>query len=253
MSPELETEETASENKSVDFFAARTIVLTDEVNTRNAETNAVEKKEVEFVHRTIPLENKHWLEFNDILNPRRKIEGRKVIYADNFNDAVNAIYKKLVPEVPEGYAAYFRQGLTVENFHDLIPFKDKEKVLDRVFAFQISEAAEEEFFFDDGGETIFEIDVPISDAPAIGRIALRQKLKADEKQYKKATEPDSRNFKRFRNPEISIKPDYKKLIELFASLKTAVGVFENDDVPVWIGVGLMTFYFTEYGTRDAKN
>lgn len=260
MSPELQPIEivTAADTGAgaeipTDFYQPRVIVLTDEVNTRNAQTGAIEKKEVEFTHRTTRLENNHWIAFNDTLNARRRYEGSKPVYKDDLTKAVNETYKKLVRSVPEGYAPYFRQQLTDENFHELIPFKDKEKVLDRAFVFEISESAEQEFFFDDAQENKFEIDVPINGENRTGIICLRPKLKADEKAYKTATEPNVSSIKRFRNPEIPLKNDYKKISELFDSLKTFAGVFENEAVPVWIQNGLMAYYFTEFGERDAKN
>ena len=125
MSPELEKESTGA-----NFYAPRTVVLVNKLNTKNTDTGEIELKEVEFTHQTARLTDEVWLEFNRILNPRRKLQNGKLEYKDDLAAAVEAVYKKLIPDIPTGYAPYFRQELTLENFHSLIPYADKESVLD---------------------------------------------------------------------------------------------------------------------------
>lgn len=257
MSPELkeeilneENESAQNETKANDLYAPRQVILPDEVNTRNPDTGTIEKKEVEYIHKTEKLSNKVWLEFNDVLNPRRRVEGSSLVYTDNMPEAVNYLYRHLVKEIPTGYAPYFRQELTTENFHALIPAKHKEKVLDRVFAFQILEAQEDEFFFDESGEIKFETDVPINGDAEIITVCFRPKVKKDEEAYKAATETKTGGAKRYRSTEIPQKNDYKKIGELFASLLT---FSSHTDIPIWIQNGLTINYFTEYGEIEAKN
>lgn len=240
----------SEESKSVDLYAPRTVVLINNLPTKNPETGEIEAKEVEFVHQTISLSDEIWLEFNRVLNPRRKFQNGKLEYKDDLRTAVEATYKKIVPEIPSGYQTYFRETLTLENFHDLIPYADKEAVLDQCFAFQISEA-KQAFFFGEASEQVFEIDVPINGEAVTGKIGLQPITKKLEKDYKQATEPKTGEVRRFRNPEISTKPAFKKLSEVFEAVKSFDENFEI--VPIWIRIGLVRYYFEEFGKSSAKN
>ncbi len=227
---------------AVDFYQPRAITL----------TNTIKNKEVEFTHKSTAIDDEIWLEFNEILNPRRELQNKKLVYKDDVRLAVKAIYKKLIPEIPEGYQQFFKQTLTPQNFCDLVPFADQQAVLEQIFAFDISESDADEFFFDGDGANRFEIDVPINGVIQTGTIALNGKTKQSEKDYKRAVEPKSGDVKRFRHVEVSVKSDFAKLSGVFDSLLAGAENFRTG-VPVWMRVGLMNYYFAEFAVSEAKN
>ena len=232
----------SEENKPVDFYQPRTVVL----------TNKIKGKEVEFTHKITRLTDKIWLDFNDTLNPRRVLESKKFVYREQRKEAVKEAYKALVATIPEGYQPFFKQTLTLENFHGLIPYNDQNEIVERVFAFDINESESDEFFFDSDGATRFEIDAPIGGETATGVVALSGKSKRSENDYKAAVKEKGADAKRFRSVEISLKSDFEKLSELFFSLNAGAENFSGG-IPVWIQVGLMTYYFTQFGVSEIKN
>lgn len=233
----MENTATATE-QTVDFYQPRKITL----------TRTIKGKEVEFVHQTTQLTDQIWIDFNKTLNPRRVLENKKLVYKEDSEKAVREAYKALVPTVPQGYAPFFKQELTQENYLQLIPFEDQKTVLEEVFAFDANESEDQEFFFDAEGVVLFDVDAPINGEVESFQIGLNPKTKGAQKLYKEATELNTANAKRFRNPEIPASVDFAKLSSLYRSL-----VNTDFNLPIWMQIGLMNIYFVQYAQSEAKN
>lgn len=238
--------ESEKQTGPVDFYAPRAVTV----------QNVLRNKPVEFVHQTVRLDDKMWLDFYDELDPRTVVQGKKETYAANEEKAIRATYKKLVKEIPTGYQPFFKQTLTKENFSDLIPLADQESVINQAFAFAVSENDEEAFFFDAEDHVPLVIASPIGEEYCSGNHYFKPVTGKDKKDYAKADEIDPpANRGGFRKIEVSLKRDYEALATLF--VKMTVSAAENYDesagIPIWHKIGLMDYLFLKYARPNAKN
>lgn len=226
----------------INIYEVRTVEL----------VRTIKGQEVTFKHKIENLSDEIWLSFHKALNPRRVVKGNDLIYAENEQSAVEQLYKNLVNEIPEGYAPFFKQELTKENFHSLIPYKDKKTVIEQLFVFEVSESDEQEFFFDAPSNVFLEISFPVGGEVYTSKHVFKEITKGSEKAFTEANEREGlKNFRRFKTPEIPLSRNFLKLAELFDSLTEGFDCYKQ--APIWHKVALIDFLFSEYGEAAPKN